>query len=98
MAANEKNKYELNSSRSKANVESGKKKKLSQLFVHAKKLRVTIIKMCSCDTLVGVVPGGRVNSTLTLMWSLIPDILEILGLTYFQKELKPERFPGKVSG
>lgn len=32
------------------------------------------------------------------MWWLIPQILDLLGLIYFQKELKPERFPGKLSG
>lgn len=41
--------------------------------------------------------GGLIRLP-TLMWSLIPEIPDLLGLTYFQKELKPERFPGKVSG
>lgn len=50
-----------------------------------------------CNTCVGVVSGGKVSVTLTVMWWLIPEILDLLGLTYFQKELKPKSFPGKVS-
>lgn len=50
-----------------------------------------------CDTHVGVVSGGKVSVTPAVMWWLIPEILGLLGLTYFQKELKPKSFPGKVS-
>lgn len=31
------------------------------------------------------------------MWWLKPEILDLRGLTYFQKELEPKGFPGKAS-
>lgn len=92
----------MNSLYPKANVESSSfvPETFCCLFMQKKKqTKVEIIKtrmFYDCETHVGVVPGGEVN--LTLMRWLIPQILDLLGLIYFQKELKPERFPGKLSG
>lgn len=46
-----------------------------------------------CDTRVGVASGGKVG----VMWWLVAEIPGLLGLTYFQKELKPKSFPGTGS-
>lgn len=95
----------MNSLYSKANVESSRfvPETFCCLFMQKKKkpTKVKIIKtrmFYDCETRVGAVPGGKADLTLTLMWWLIPQILDLLGLIYFQKELKPERFPGKLSG